>query len=66
MNIKEMTFEEFLEEGEKETGHKAQGIVKYGVKIMFDNLKNDIWDINDFDDPDMIVSRLKRIINGQA
>ncbi len=63
LNIKEMTFEEFLEEGEKEIGHKAQGFVKYGVKIMFDNLKNDVWDINDFDDPDMIVSRLKRIVN---
>jgi len=46
-----MTFEEFIEFGEKETGSKIDGQVKELIKIMFDNLKSGAWsedDLNDF------------------
>lgn len=50
LNVKEMTFEEFIEFGEKETGSKIDGQVKELVKIMFDNLKSGAWTENDLRD----------------
>lgn len=47
LNVKEMTFEEFIEFGEKETGHKVEGQVKAILQIMFDNLKSGAWYEND-------------------
>lgn len=47
LNVKEMTFEEFIEFGEKETGHKVDGQVKAILQIMFDNLKSGAWSEND-------------------
>lgn len=47
LNVKEMTFEEFIEFGEKETGHKVEGQVKAILQIMFDNLKSGAWSEND-------------------
>lgn len=45
-----MTFEEFIEFGEKKTGSKIDGQVKELVKIMFDNLKSGAWTENDLRD----------------
>lgn len=45
-----MTFEEFIEFGEKKTGSKIDGQVKELVKIMFDNLKNGAWSEDDLRD----------------
>lgn len=50
LNVKEMTFEEFIEFGEKKTGSKIDGQVKELVKIMFDNLKSGAWTENDLRD----------------
>ncbi len=47
LNVKEMTFEEFIEFGEKETGHKVDGQVKAILQIMFDNLKSGAWSEDD-------------------
>lgn len=45
-----MTFEEFIEFGEKETGHKVDGQVKAILQIMFDNLKSGAWSEDDLRD----------------
>ena len=50
LNVKEMTFEEFIEFGEKKTGSKIDGQVKELVKIMFDNLKSGAWSEDDLRD----------------
>lgn len=50
LNVKEMTFEEFIEFGEKKTGSKIDGQVKELVKIVFDNLKSGAWSENDLRD----------------
>lgn len=50
MNIKEMTFEEFISRAEKEIGQKIDGKVKDLVEIVFYNLKNDAWSMNDLKD----------------
>lgn len=50
LNVKEMTFEEFIEFGEKKTGSKIDGQVKELVKIMFDNLKSGTWSEDDLHD----------------
>lgn len=50
LNVKEMTFEEFIEFGEMKTGSKIDSQVKELVKIMFDNLKSGAWSENDLRD----------------
>ena len=40
LNVKEMTFEEFIEFGEKKTGSRCDDAVKDLLKIIFDNLKS--------------------------
>lgn len=50
LNVKEMTFEEFIEFGEKKTGSKIDGQVKELVKIIFDNLKSGAWTEDDLHD----------------
>lgn len=40
LNVKEMTFEEFIEFGEEKTGSKCDDAVKELLKIIFDNLKS--------------------------
>lgn len=50
LNVKEMTFEEFIKFGEKKTGSKIDGQVKELVKIMFDNLKSGAWSEDDLRD----------------
>lgn len=47
LNVKNMTFEEFNEFGEKKTGHKVDGQVKAILQIVFDNLKSGAWSEND-------------------
>lgn len=60
LNVKEMTFEEFIEFGEKKTGSKIDGQVKELVKIMFDNLKSGAWTENDLRD---ITDAMKKNLN---
>lgn len=55
-----MTFEEFIEFGEKKTGSKIDGQVKELVKIMFDNLKSGAWTENDLRD---ITDAMKKNLN---
>lgn len=43
LDISNMTFEEFIEFGEKKTGHKTDGQVKVLLSIIFDNLKSGAW-----------------------
>lgn len=50
LNVKEMTFEEFIEFGEKKTGYKIDGQVKAILQIVFDNLKSGAWSEDDLRD----------------
>lgn len=50
LNVKEMTFEEFIKFDEKKTGSKIDGQVKELAKIMFDNLKSGAWSEDDLRD----------------
>lgn len=50
LNVKEMTFEEFIEFGEKKTGSKIDGQLKAILQIMFDNLKSGAWTEDDLRD----------------
>ena len=47
MDVKEMTFEEFIAFGEKKTGQKVDSEVKAILQIMFDNLKSEVWSKDD-------------------
>ncbi len=47
LNVKEMTFEEFIEFGEEKTGSKCDDAVKELLKIIFDNLKSGAWSEDD-------------------
>lgn len=47
MDVKEMTFEEFIAFGEKKTGQKVGSEVKAILQIMFDNLKSEVWSKDD-------------------
>lgn len=56
LNVKEMTFEEFIAKAEAETGQKCDDAIKGLIKIVFDNLKNDYWGEEDLRD---IVNAIK-------
>lgn len=60
LNVKEMNFEEFIEFGEKKTGHKVDGQVKAILQIMFDNLKSGAWSEDDLRD---ITDAMKKNLN---
>lgn len=47
LNVKEMTFEEFIEFGEKKTGSKCDDAIKGLLKIIFDSLKSGAWTQDD-------------------
>ena len=60
LNVREMTFEEFIEFAEKKTVSKIDSQVKELVKIIFDNLKSGAWSEDDLHD---ITDALKAEIN---
>ncbi len=47
MNVKEMTFEEFIEKAEKQIGQKIDGEVKDLTEFTFYSLKNDVLSTTD-------------------
>lgn len=70
INVENMSFEEFIAFGEKETGQKTDDQVKAILSILFDNLKSGVWDENDLRnitdamESDMNMCRKASTVNG--
>lgn len=47
LNVKNMTFEEFIEFGEKGIGQKIDDQLKVILSIVYENLKSEAWSQDD-------------------